>query len=206
MRASLIVCALVVVSPSGLADESKQDYPSLNAARRLYYAGIDGDDQAREQSARMLALLAPAYPDNPLVMAYFGSARLIESGRTFAVWRKGRLAKEGLAALDKAVAAAPDNLEVRFVRAISTFHLPGMFQREQQCREDFSVLARVAESAAATGRLERRLASAALFHHGVLLERSHDAAGARAAWMAAARVGPDTPAGRDAAARLKLQG
>lgn len=205
MRASKISWLSLLVAVSALGEHREPAGPAMSEVRTLYYAGAAGDDKAREQGARMLEELARSHPQNPLVTAYLGSVRLMESGRTLAVWRKGRLAKEGLTALDKAVAQAPENLEVRFVRAVSTFHLPGMFRREEQCREDFAWLAARAESAAESGELERRLAAAALFHHGVLRERSGDAGGARSAWMAAARIGPETPAGRDAAAKLKPQ-
>jgi hypothetical protein len=176
---------------------------SYQEARRLYYEGIAGDKQAGVRSRAMLERMVQSPHVNPLALAYFGSAKMLESRSTIAVWRKGKLAKEGLTALDRAVEAAPSHLEVRFVRAMTTFHLPGLFGRERQSREDFARIAAEAESAVANGALDQRLAAAALYHHGVFLDRGGAKADARRAWESAARVGPQTPAGRDAARRLE---
>ena len=135
-------------------------------------------------------------------MAYSGSIRLMEANRAVAPWKKGRLAKEGLRLLDEAVKAAPDDIEVRFVRGASTAHLPGMFGRAGQSEADFEWLASRVSAAAKSGEIEARLGAAALYHQGANRDRAGDGSGARAAWTEAARIGEGTRAGADARKRL----
>ncbi|MBS0278385.1 MAG: hypothetical protein JSR81_12250, partial [Proteobacteria bacterium] len=97
----------------------------LARARELYYKGIKGDKNALRESDRLFARLHSAAPDRPVVQAYYGSLRLLEAGRTWALWRKNALSREGLQHLDQAVERSPGDLEVRFLRAATTYHLPG---------------------------------------------------------------------------------
>lgn len=196
------LCAVYVAHAAPLAGEHPDPH-SLEVAKARYYEAVKGDRSALAQASRLFAGLRNEYPDNPLIMAYAGSTQLLESSKTLAIWRKGKLAQEGLAALDAAVARVPDHPEVRFVRAASTFHLPGIFRRSTQSQEDFAWLAARAAGAVRSGSLEPRLASAALYHHGLLRSKSGDASGARAAWEEAVRVGGETPAAIDAKKKLQ---
>lgn len=170
----------------------------LATAKRHYFEAVEGNSAALKPAIEILTGLQSRRPGDALVEAYLGSSRLLESARTMAVWKKGRLAKEGLQRLDEAVRRAPDDAEVRFLRAASTFHLPGWFGRRDQSEADFALLARP------DGRLklDDRLAAAALYFHGVFRDRAGDKAGAREAWREAARLSPASRAGRDAAGKL----
>lgn len=178
------------------------DTDLYSKARTLYYEVIDGNKDAHDRASELFKKLRDARGGDPKVLAYSGSLELLEASRAFAPWKKGKLAKAGLELLDDAVKRAPEDLEVRFVRAASTFTLPGMFHRREQSEADFTWLAPRVEAAAAAGALDPRLAAAALVHHGLIRERSGDKPGARTAWEIAARVGKGTPAGADAAKRL----
>ena len=170
----------------------------LAEARQFYLRAVEGDSGALKQAVALLATLREERPHDPLVAAYFGSSRLLESDQTLAPWKKGKLAKEGLTHLDAAVHQAPDHAEIRFLRAASTFHLPGWFGRREECEADLRMLV----SPGARQSLQPRYAAAALYYRGVLLEKAGDREGARSAWAQAARLSPDTRAGRDAAEKL----
>ncbi len=62
--------------------------------------------------------------------------------------------------MDQAVNRAPDDLEARFIRAASTWHLPFFFKRRDQAASDFAYIAPRAEAAVAkreaTARAGRR--------------------------------------------------
>jgi hypothetical protein len=118
-------------------------------------------------------------------------------------WVKGRHAKAGLVALDRAVADAPGDLEVRFLRGMTSYHLPAFFRRSRVAADDLATVAAQAEAATADGRLDRTLATAALFHYGELLRQRghHDAS--RDLWRRAAALGPETRPGRAAAQALR---
>lgn len=177
----------------------------LAEARVQYFADLEGKRGAADQARASFAALSRDYPDNTVVEAYSGSLELLDAAHTWVIWDKRRLANEGLQKLDQAVNRAPGDLEARFIRAASTWHLPFFFKRKAQSADDFAIIAPQAEAAAAKGTLPRELAAAALDYYGqVLMDRSNSD-GARQAFQAAVRVDGDCPAGRDAAKRLRSE-
>jgi hypothetical protein len=177
----------------------------LADVRRAYFADLEGERGAADKAREQLAAFDAAWPHQPVVEAYQGSLELLESARTFAVWRKHTLATEGLEKLDAAVNRAPENLEVRFLRALTTWHLPFFFHRKEQAEQDLSYLGPRAEQAARQGRLPSPLAAAALDYWGQVLadrEGPDNAQQARKAFEAALRVDSSSPAGEDARKRL----
>ena len=172
-------------------------------AKELYYQGVDGDKAATKESTRLLEALAAQKPEDAVTAAYLASNRLLESGRTFALWNKNRLAKEGIGGLDRAVSMAPGNVEVRFIRAVSTWDLPSFFRRQQQSEDDLAWLASRVRPAAEAGRLERELAATALYYHGLALERRGDKTAATTVWKTTVDFSPSTKAGMAAASKLR---
>ena len=178
----------------------------LDTAKSRYFAAVEGDSKALDEARDLFQRLQTADPADPVVLAYSGSIQLLQAAHTMMPWRKGKLAKEGLAQLDDAVKLTPTNLEVRFIRAASTYRLPSFFGRAQQSQEDFDWLATRVAAGVASHALDARLGSAALYHHGLIKEKAGDRDGARAAWKEAARIGENTPAGAAAQKRLQSGG
>lgn len=175
---------------------------SFESARSLYFEAVDGQQDALRKAEAEFEALHRSDPSNVRYSAYIGAMKLLESAKAFAPWTKGRLAKEGLTRLDAAVAAAPEDVEIRFVRATATFHLPPVFKRESQAAADLEWLAQRILNAAERGRVEPRMAAAVMLYQGILLERRGNRTGARAAWQAAHHVAPHTRSGREAQRRL----
>ncbi len=63
-------------------------------------------------------------------------------------------------------------------------------------------MARFAESAAVTGRLDKRAAAADLDYHGKSLEQKYHNDAAIEAWRAAVRIDPQSPGAKDALKHL----
>ncbi len=175
----------------------------LAAARSSYYADLSGDHAADSEARQRFAALVHDHPHDPTLEAYEGSLRLLEAGRTWALWRKHTLSMDGLAEMDSAVNADPNNLEARFVRALTTWHLPFFFHRKDQAEADLLFLGPRSEQAAQTGALPPQLAAAALDYWGQVLEERNQAAAARKAYTAAVRVDRGSPGGQDAQKRLQ---
>lgn len=187
-----------------LARANHEKLPSKwQKARALYYRGIDGDRAAYEAAMRLFSQIYSNNQCVPIVQVYYGSLRLMEAGRTWALWKKNALSREGIRLMDNAVSAQPDDLEIRFVRAATTYHLPVFFHRKQQSKEDFDFLARFAIEAAQTGRLEPRLAAASLYFHGDFLEEAGRKNLAYASWRSAIQLAPGSPAAIGARKKLK---
>src|ERR1700761_3035842 len=166
----------------------------LSEARAQYFADLEGQHGAGDKARASFSALARDYPDNAVVEAYNGSLELLDAAHTWAVWDKHRLATEGLQKMDQAVDRAPTDLEARFIRAATTWHLPFFFKRKEQSASDFAIIAPKAESAAAHGHLPPALAAAALDYYGQVLAGRSDTNGAKQAFEAAVRVDSGSPA------------
>jgi hypothetical protein len=186
--------------PSSAAATADPRRDCLERARALFHLAADGDRSALRECSEVLAACDG---DAAKVLAYRGGCAMLEAARAPLPWDKGAHARRGLAMLDEAVAAAPVDLEVRFVRGMTSYHLPRFLGRTRVAAEDLSAVAGRAEAAAESGDLDRSQAAAALFHHGALLASLGDQPAARSAWRRAAALGPATRAGRAAADRLR---
>lgn len=172
-------------------------------ARAAYFRDLQGDHDADVQARQDFEQLMRARPNDPTIVAYSGSLELLEAARTWAFWNKHTLAKDGLARMDEAVSMDPEDLEARFIRGATNWHLPFFFHRKQQAEDDLSFVGPRAEQAAATGKLPRPLAAAALDYYGEILQDRNQPQNARNAYQAAVRVDRNSPGGKDAASRLK---
>lgn len=200
MAIFLLLTASVVQATNSPSFEQR-----LAEARTQYFADLQGNRAAADKARASFASLSRDYPAAPVVDAYSGSLELLDAARTWALWDKRRLANEGLKRMDQAVNRAPGDLETRFIRAASTWHLPFFFKRREQAASDFTLIAPQAEAAAAKGTLPPELAAAALDYYGqVLIDRS-DSHGAKQAFEAAVRVDGASPGGRDALKRLRSE-
>jgi hypothetical protein len=207
VKVGLLIAVVLLFSGKGNAQQNgavnfKQ---RLAEGRRQYFADLQGNGSAAAQARASFAALSHDYPNSPVVDSYIGSLELLDAARTWSIWDKRRLANEGLAKMDQAVNRAPSDLEARFIRAASTWHLPFFYKRRAQAVDDFSFIAPRAEAAVAKGTLPPELAAAALDYYGqVLIDRS-DNHGAKQAFEAAVRIDGSSPAGRDALKRLRSE-
>ena len=174
----------------------------LAAARSSYYADLSGNHAADAEARQRFAALAHDHPNDPTLKAYEGSLQLLEAARTWALWRKHTLSMDGLAEMDEAVTADPNNLEARFVRALTTWHLPFFFHRKEQAEADLLFLGPRSEPAAQTGALPPQLAAAALDYWGQVLSERDQKGAAHNAFAAAVRVDRLSPGGQDAQKHL----
>jgi hypothetical protein len=68
---------------------------------------------------------------------------------------------------------------------------------------DLAYVAARAPSAARAGSLDRRAAAAALYYHGLEMERNGEERAAIETWRQAVQIDVTSPGGRDAAERLQ---
>lgn len=197
--AIFILLGLLAICIPAYGGAVTQQSAELKQAKNLYYRAVTGDESARKQSAAEFARLAESDPDDPEVMAYSGSLSLMEAGKTWAVWRRYEYSKKGITLLDEAVARAPDNLEVRFVRAATTRKLPVFFERRQQSKDDLAFLSTRVSSAARKGQLDPDLAAAALYFYAKDVATGEQKT---KALQQAVKIAPESHAGVQAAAAL----
>ena len=143
----------------------------------------------RGAAARAVATLEQAHASgaaDPEVTAYLGSARTLLAGETWNPITRVRGVAEGARLLDAAVAAAPDNVTIRFVRADTSLRLPAFFNRVHHARGDLErVLALVGDPRLSPARLAE-----AHFKLGEAYRIENDRRRARAQWTQAVAAAP----------------
>jgi hypothetical protein len=113
----------------------------LDKIKSLYKEGAKGNVTAIQEANQLLERLRLDYPDHPLAEAYHGSIMLLIARDKTNPLERMKWAKNGLKLLDKAVAAAPNDSRVRYLRGRSAFRLPEKyFQRTRTVIEDYSFL------------------------------------------------------------------
>ncbi|MDZ7331053.1 MAG: hypothetical protein ONB31_03695 [candidate division KSB1 bacterium] len=99
-----------------------------------------GDKSALEDCKEVFRELNQQKPDDPIVLAYLGNILTWCGNLESAVHKKLKLTKQGIDSIDRAVALTPDNLAVRWVRAMNSYHLPSFFGRLEISRLDFEYI------------------------------------------------------------------
>jgi hypothetical protein len=194
-----MICCFLLLFFAPIPSHTEQ----IRQAKDLYYQGIYGNKTAGEQSDKLFTKLHKQLPDDPLVTIYYGSLRLLEAQHTWALWKKNSLSKQGVQLMDNAVSAAPNDLEVRFVRAATDRNLPSFFGRKEQAQSDLDFIVQRAEVAVRQGSFEPRLAAASFLYYGELCKEQSHPKEAVGAWKTAVRIAPESHAGHEAADKLR---
>lgn len=125
----------------------------LTRLRKLYYSAVDDRESIGAALAEIDRLRAAGQARTgsrhaALLDAYRGAVTTLRAkhGR----WPPDRLRhlNNGLRQLDNAIADAPDVVEIRYLRLMSCYYLPGVLGRGSSVREDFDALARLLPGAA----------------------------------------------------------
>ncbi len=185
----LPVLTWIAGPPCGAAPSASGDRkndPELNAAIALHDRGVEGSEDAVDRAIEALEKRLEQDPDLALARAYLGSAYTLKA-RDVALWRKRGWVEKGIATLDEAVDDAPEDTDVRLVRAINAYNLPRMAGRYDLAGEDFDFLLRSLE---ADDPVDPAFERAVCFHAGAfalkqdktaeaigLLERARDVEG-----------------------------
>lgn len=172
-------------------------------ARTLYFEGTNGNQSAYHQADELFTALYAAHERSPRIQVYYGSLRLLEAAHTWMLWKKHALSKQGIELMDAAVAAVPNDLEVRFVRAATTFELPPFFHRRTQSEQDFKFLSDRAEDAVREKTLDPKLAAASLYFYAEFMREAKKEEVAAAFWKRAIHLAPASRAARDSEEELK---
>lgn len=81
-----------------------------------------------------------------LAEVYLGALIALEGKHAWLPITKYRRTLAGLEAMDRGIALAPDNIEARFIRGMTCYHLPFFFRRNHTFREDFRATVGLLES------------------------------------------------------------
>jgi tetratricopeptide (TPR) repeat protein len=114
--------------------------PLIKQVEARHEKAVNGDTKETRALTADLEKWTKEQPTNYLLQAYLGSVYTLDSRDAWPGPGKLTYLRNGGKLMDAAVAAAPDNPAVRFVRAIDYFELPWFFGKGETARDDFQVL------------------------------------------------------------------
>ena len=172
------IAASFAAAASGIPTEQRE-------IMELYRRGLAGDAKAVEDCIAKLEAVLQKESSNQLARVYLGSAYTLRSRDLGFGPKKLQALKQGLATMDEAVAAAPNEHKVRLARALTTSALPSIFGRNASAREDFLFLANAAQRNPDT--FDADDLALVYYHCGLAAKQAGDKEKALAFWSEALR-------------------
>ncbi|HEX4139032.1 MAG TPA: hypothetical protein VHY09_01700 [Candidatus Methylacidiphilales bacterium] len=140
---AVLLAATVSSAQTNSAPAAKVDPfsdPLIKQVQARHDKAVAGDTKETKALTTDLEKWTREQPNNHLLQAYLGSVYTLDSRDAWPGPGKLTYLKNGGKELDAAVAAAPDNPAVRFIRAIDYYELPWFFGKRQTARDDFATL------------------------------------------------------------------
>lgn len=143
-----------------------------NTINRLQQCGADGDKRAVAECVDKLEAALKTEPNNQLARAYLGTAYTLRSRDLGFGSEKLQTLKHGGALMDEAVAAAPNDVHVRLVRAVTNQALPFFLGRKKFANDELNALLAIAASD--EKRFDQRELQLLYYHSGLAANQRGD--------------------------------
>ena len=187
----------VTLQASATTQSDPFDDPLIKKVEARHEKAAKGDTKETKALTADLEKWTKEQPDNHLLQAFLGSVYTLDSRDAWPGPGKLTYLKNGGKELDAAVAAAPDNPAVRFVRAIDYFELPAIFGKRQTARDDFQLLVKQIEGVVKTPYVLNLETQQAIYYYaGLSFQQLSQPKDAEATWQKGWKLNPASVLGR----------
>lgn len=146
MRSEIVTVVTLLLAVAVLPAPAAEE----NQVKELYRRGLAGDKAAVVQCIDALETVLRSDSRNQLARVYLGSAYTLRSRDLGFGPKKLLTLNHGIALMDEAVSAVPDDGKVRLARALTTQSLPFFTGRASSTRKEFQLLAEIAQRSPST--------------------------------------------------------
>ena len=178
--------------------------PSRERIAQLYENGLVGDREAVEECITALETALRANPDNQLARVYLGSSYTLRSRDLGFGPKKLAALREGVATMNAAVKAAPEDAKIRLVRALTLHALPGFLGHKKTARGEFFALAHLIEEH--PEKLSANDRQTVFLQAGKIAFAANDKATALAFWRRGSAIAADNKMSTELRALLAKNG
>jgi len=168
--------------------------------RERHDRGVAGDTQAVIDLVADLERWTAEQPNNRLLQAYLASCYTLRS-RDAIFYKKMDYLNLAKRTFNEAVDANPNDVAVRFVRAVNLIHLPAIFDTRAMARDDFKQLLKILEGQAPPS-FDAKTRQAIYFYAGLSYEQTQEPKEAQAVWRRGVKIDPASELGKKMAAKL----
>jgi hypothetical protein len=172
-------------TPNTAAPQSDPfDDPQIKLIQARYDKSLKGDAKETKALTADLEKMTQDQPLNFLLQAYLGSVYTLDSRDAWPGPGKLTYLKDGGKWLDGAVASAPDNPAVRFIRAMDYYELPFFFGKGKEARDDFQILLKQIDGETKTPYVLNVETQQAIYYYaGLSFKELSEMPQAKDAWM-----------------------
>ncbi len=170
--------------------------PLIRQIQARHEKAVNGDTAETKSLTADLEKLTKEQPANYLLEAYLGSVYTLDSRDAWPGPGKLAFLRNGGKLLDAAVAAAPDNPAVRFVRAIDYYELPFFFGKGATAHDDFQILLKQMDGEIKTPyTLDPETRQGIYYYAGLSFKKFSQLPQAKEAWRRGLKLLPASPIG-----------
>ncbi|MCE0521786.1 MAG: hypothetical protein LV480_02625 [Methylacidiphilales bacterium] len=167
--------------------------PLIKQVQARHERAVNGDTKETKALTADLEKWTKEQPDNHLLQAYLGSVYTLDSRDAWPGPGKLTYLRNGGKLLDAAVAAAPDNPAVRFVRAIDYYELPFFFGKGSTARDDFQILLKQIDGEIQTPYVLNIETQQAIYYYaGLSFKQLSQVPQAKEAWERGSKLDPSS--------------
>ena len=171
--------------------------PLIKQIQARHEKAVNGDTKETKALTADLEKWTQEQPTNYLLQAYLGSVYTLDSRDAWPGPGKLTYLRNGGKWLDGAVAAAPDNPAVRFVRAIDYYELPFFFGKGKTARDDFQILLKQIDGETKTPYvLNIETQQAIYLYAGLSFKQLSQMPQAKDAWLRGYKLAPTSDLGK----------
>jgi hypothetical protein len=172
------------------------DDPLIRQVQSRHEKAVNGDIKETKSLTSDLEKWTKEQPTNYLLQAYLGSVYTLDSRDAWPGPGKLSYLKNGGKLMDDAVAAAPDNPAVRFIRAIDYYELPFFFGKGKTASDDFQILLKQIDGTEKTPyALNAETQQAIYYYAGLSFRKLSRPADAKATWIKGLALNPSSDLG-----------
>jgi hypothetical protein len=169
------------------------DDPLIKQIQARQEKAVAGDTKETKALTADLEKWTEEQPTNYLLQAYLGSVYTLDSRDAWPGPGKLTYLKNGGKFMDGAVAAAPDNPAVRFVRAIDYYSLPFFFGKGKTARDDFQILLKQIDGEVKTPYVLNTETQQAIYYYaGLSFEQLSQPTDAKNTWTKGLALNPNS--------------
>jgi hypothetical protein len=177
--------------------------PLIKQVQSRHEKAVNGDTKETKALTTDLEKWTREQPTNYLLQAYLGSVYTLDCRDAWPGPGKLSYLKNGGKLMDGAVAAAPDNPAVRFIRAIDYYELPFFFGKGKTASDDFQMLLKQIDGTIKTPYVLNTETQQAIYYYAGLCDKKlSQTTEARAAWTKGLTLNPSSDLGVKISAEL----
>ena len=182
-----------MAAPPAAAQVDPFSDPLIKQVQVRHEKAVKGDTKETKALTTDLEKWTREQPNNYLLQAYLGSVYTLDSRDAWPGPGKLTYLKNGGKLMDDAVAAAPDNPAVRFVRAIDYYELPFFFGKGKTARDDFQILLKQVDGEVKTPYVLNTETQQAIYYYaGLSFIKLSQPSDAKSAWTRGIALNPNT--------------